>query len=351
MEAIRVGILGFAHGHVNAYCTRWRQDSSLSVRVVAGWDHDSSRAAQACEQHGIKQCASADGLLSRRDVDAVVIAAETSGHAALAERAADAGKAIVLQKPMALTMEEADRIVAAVGRTEVPFTMAWQMRVDPHNLQVRSLVQSGELGKVFMVRRRHCLPMQLWKDFDKSWHVQPELNRDIFADDASHAIDFVYWLMGMPASVFAEMSTLANPAIPNDNAIVVFGYPDGALAEVSCTFVALAGENTLEVVAENGVVIGNYGDLPSTIVPRLPGSVQLKWYLRESGGWTVSEIPDIAQQGQRIAGLAAPLAEFLHGKRPPIATAEEGRTVLRLVLACYESAEQGRRVVLPSEPQ
>ncbi len=344
MEAIRVGILGFAHGHVNAYCNRWRDDPSMGVRVVAGWDRDADRAAQGCGQHGLEQCGSAGELLARADVDAVVVAAETSHHADLAVQAADAGKAIVLQKPMALTMADADRIVAAVARAGVPFTMAWQMRVDPHNLKVRSMVQGGELGKVFMVRRRHCLSTQLWGDFPSTWHAQPELNRDIFADDASHAIDFVYWLMGMPQSVTATLGTVLNLAVPNDNAIVVFGYADGALAEVSCTFVALAGENTLEVVAEKGVVIGNCGDGPSTSVPPLPGTVQLKWHLRDSGEWTVSDIADFTSQGQRIAGLAAPLAEFLRGERPPIATAEEGRTVLRLVLACYESSEQGRRI-------
>ena len=52
----------------------------------------------------------------------------------------------------------------------------------------------------------------------------------------------------------------------------------------------------------------------------------------------------MTNQGERIAGLAGPLAEFLHGRRPPVATAPEGRDVLRLILACYESAEQGRRV-------
>jgi predicted dehydrogenase len=233
--------------------------------------------------------------------------------------------------------------VTAAG---VPFTMAWQMRVDPHNLQARELVASGALGRVFMVRRRHCLSTHLWPDFEKSWHVQPELNRDIFADDASHAIDFVYWLVGMPVSVTAELGTLLNPAVPNDHGIAVFRYGDGAFAEVSCSFVEVAGENTLEVHGEKGVVIGNYGDAPSTALPRLPGSVQLKWYLQGTDGWTLSDLPDIGRQWERIAGLAGPLAAFLRGECPPIATAEEGRDVLRLVLACYESAQSGRRVLL-----
>ena len=345
MDVVNVGILGFAHGHVNAYCARWRADESLGVRVTAGWDHDVARARKARENHGLEICAAPSELLARDDVDAVVVAAETSMHAELVEQAAAANKAVVLQKPMALTMDQADRIVSAVQRAGVAFTMAWQMRVDAHNLKMKSLLAGGEFGKVYMVRRRHCLSTHLWKDFPKSWHVDAALNRDIFADDASHAIDFIYWLRGMPVSVVAELGTLAGAKVPNDNGIAVFRYDDGAFAEVSCTFVTPAGENTAEIVCENGVIVGNYGDAPSTAV-RPPGAPQLKWYLHQQGRWTVSDIPEIRSQGERIANLAAPLAEFLHGRRPAIATAQEGRTVLRLVLACYESAEQGRRILL-----
>jgi predicted dehydrogenase len=228
----------------------------------------------------------------------------------------------------------------------VPFTMAWQMRADPHNLQMKSLLDSGQFGKVFMVRRRHCLPTQLWKDFDKTWHVNPRYNRDIFADDASHPIDFLYWLLGEPASVMAEMGTLLNPAVLNDNGIALFRFASGAFGEASCSFAAVAGENTTEIVCENGVIVNNYGDGPSCMVPRPPGGIQLKWYLRPAEQWTLSTLPDIGNQGERISGLAGPLAEFLHGRRPPIATAQEGRTVLKMVLACYESAQTGKRVHL-----
>ena len=346
MDAVSIGILGFAHGHVGMYCARWRERPELGVRVVAGWDHDAARAAANCAALGIEAVPSVAALLGRAGVAAVVITAETSAHADLVEQAAAAGKAIVLQKPIALTLAEADRIVAAVKRAEAPFTLAWQMRVDRHNLKMKELLAGGRFGRVFMVRRRHGLCTQLWKDFDRSWHVQPELNRDIFADDAAHPIDFLYWLLGLPASVVAEMGTLLNPRIPNDNGIAVFRYPDGAFAEASCSFAAVGGENTTEIVCQNGVIVGNYGDVLSTMVPRPAGGVQLKWYLKDDGAWTVSDLPDIANQGERIAGLAGPLAEFLRGRRPPVATAEEGRDVLRLVLACYESNETGKRVRL-----
>lgn len=345
MSEIRIGILGFAHGHVGMYCDQWRNRPELGVKLVAGWDHDADRAAANCAGREMICESSVETLLARSDIDAVAIAAETSMHADLVEKSAEAGKAIVLQKPICLTMDQADRIVNAVNANGVPFTMAWQMRVDPHNLQAKQLIESGDFGKVFMIRRRHCLGTQFMAGFDQLWHVKPEYNRDIFADDAAHPIDFIYWMLGMPTSVIAEMDTLLNPAVPNDNAIAVYRYADGAFAEVSCTFVAVAGENTLEIACENGVIIGNYGDAPSNAV-KPAGAAQLKWYKHGDAAWTVSDLPEITNQGERIAGLAAPIAEFLHGRRPAIATAEEGRDALKLALACYDSAEQGRRIAI-----
>ena len=345
-KTVRLGILGFAHGHVGQYCSVWQAHPEHGVHLVAGWDHDAARAAAKCQALGFEPSPTVEALLSRQDVDAVIVTAETSWHAELVERAAAAGKSIILQKPIALTLSEADRIVAAVSGYRVPFTLAWQMRVDRHNLKMKELLAGGRFGRVYMVRRRHCLSTHLWKDFEKTWHVQPQFNRDIFADDAAHPIDFIYWLLGKPATVMAEMGTLRHPAVVNDNAIAVFRYPDGTFAEVSCTFVAAAGENTAEIVCANGVIVGNYGDQPSSSAPRPPGAIQLKWYLQDEGRWTVSDLPDVAGQGERIAALAAPLAEFLRGERPPLATAEEGRTVLQLTLACYDAAAQGRRVDL-----
>lgn len=341
---IKVGVLGFAHGHVNAYCGQWRDRPEMGVSVKAAWDHDLLRLTANADSFGLRACSDRAALINDREIDAVVIAAETSLHAELVEEAAAAGKAIILQKPLALTMPEADRIVAAVQKAGVPFTLAWQMRVDPQNLKIKELVQSGELGRLFMVRRRHTLTTHLWKGFAELWHNKPEYNRDIFADDAAHAVDFILWLLGEPETVTAELATIADPLVPNDNGIAIFRYAGGPLAEVVGSFVSPAGENTTEVTAEKGCIIQNYGDAPTAGAPRPEGAIGLKWYEVETGAWTYSDIPSPPNQGHRIAGLAEPLAAFLRGDRPPLATAEEGRTALRMVLACYISSREGKRV-------
>lgn len=344
-DAVRVGILGFAHGHVNAYCNVWRDRPELGVRVVAAWDHDAERLRANAENYGLQACPTVEALLDA-GVDAFVVASETSMHADLVERAAPAGKPIVVQKPLALTMQQADRIVAAVERAQAPFTMAWQMRVDPQNVRIKELLQSGEMGKVLQVRRRHALATHLWPTFVNLWHNKPELNRDIWADDAAHPIDFIHWLLGEPETVTAEIETLLDPRVVNDNGIAIYRYPGGPLAEVVCSFTCGAHENTTEVVCEKGTIIQNYGDGPSNEWPHTHGAEGLKWWKTDTRTWTNSGIPSPAGHGMRIAGLAEPLAEWLHGKREPVATAEDARFSLRMTLACYVSSRKGRRVRL-----
>jgi predicted dehydrogenase len=345
---INVGILGFAHGHVNAYCTQWTQNPDYQINLVAGWDHDAARLAKNAAAYNIAAYDSIDAFLAHPDLQAVVIGAETSLHADMVEAAAAAHKMIALQKPIALTMSEADRIVAAVARHNVPFTLAWQMRVDPQNIAMKELIASGELGRIFMVRRRHGLPTQLW-DIKSMWHFDPVYNRDIWADDSSHPIDMIHWLLGVPESVTAELSSNYIPENPNVNGIAIFRYADGLLAEVNCSFACLAAENTTEVIGEKGTIVQNYGDVPSCNVPRPPDAVGLKWYTLEKKDWTDSEIASPPAHSARIAGLSAPLADFFHGRRPPIASAEEGRTSLRMTLACYVSSHEGRRVAINDE--
>lgn len=345
-ESTGIGVLGFAHGHVGSYCRRWLERPDLDVTPVAGWDHDAGRLAKAVKDFGATPCTEVSALLDRDDLPAVVIGAETSRHADLVEQAADAGKTIVLQKPMALTLSEADRIVTAVQRAGVRFTMAWQMRVDPQNLKMRELMQNGTVGRLFMVRRRHGLNVCLNPAFAEKWHVSPTENRDIWADDAAHPIDFMYWLLGMPETVTAEIESLHDPRMPMDNGVAVFRYPDGPLAEVCCSFVNAAGENTTEIVGQKGTIVQNHGDAVSCNAATPKDAVGLKWFLRESGEWVRSDLPVPASHGDRISALADPLAAFILGARDPIATAEEGRDVLRMTLSCYVSAREGRRVRL-----
>lgn len=339
----KVAILGFAHGHVMAFAPQWVERPELGVSVAAGWDHDEARLKKSAESFpDMKVCKTIEEALE--DVDAVVVCAETSLHTKLIEAAAAAGKAIICYKPLALTMEEADRCVAAVEKYQVPFTMGFQSRVDPQNIRIREIIRSEEIGPTYLYRRRHGLSTHTWVDFEHSWHNTPEYNRDILADDSSHPVDMMNWIFGVPETVYAEVSTMHSPSIPNDTAVLLFKYANGMIAEITCPFACVASEITTEVYGSKGAVLQSYGDAVSANLPRPEGQPGLKVFHLGDNEWQDSGIPSPKTHRCRLVDQAEPFAEFLHGKREPICTVQEGRDDLRMVLAGFLSAREGCRV-------
>jgi len=340
---MKLAIVGFAHGHVDAYAGEIQNMGE--ARVAWGWDHDAGRGEERCRAHGCEFCPDLEELLARDDLFGVMIGSETSLHADLVEASARAGKHILLQKPMALTLEECDRMVQAVASSGVRFSMAWQMRCDPQNIWIREAVRSGKIGKVVMLRRRHGLSTHLWAEFERSWHVKPELNRGMFMDDAAHPVDFLLWVLGKPASVVAEIDTLLNPRIPDNNGVAIYRYPDGAMGIVECSFTCVAAEETTLIVGDQGTIVQSYGDGVSCGPMAIPeGTRGLKYTLVNQHAWMPVDIPTPPHHGHRIQGVARPAVDFFLGKREPIATVEEGRTNVQMLLAAYLSALKGRRV-------
>ncbi|MCC6729087.1 MAG: Gfo/Idh/MocA family oxidoreductase [Chthonomonadales bacterium] len=344
---IGIGVLSWAHGHVNAYADRIRGFDD--ARMVACWDDNEERGRANAASFGMRFSPHLEDVLGDPEVECVVVASETSRHADLCVAAAGAGKAILLQKPMALTLIDCDRVIEAVDRAGVWFSLAFQMRHDPQNIHMKRLVDQGAVGRVGIVRRRHCIGVCLSPAFvsgPSRWHVSREANRGMWMDDASHPFDWLNWMCGRPASVIAEIDNVLTDCAPDDAGFAVFRYENGMMAEVHNSSIALAGENTTEIYGDCGVIVQNYGDGPSSALqPASPVGVRLFQADRADLGWQDQGIPVPASHGERIAGVARPFVDALRAGAP-MCSAREGRVAVEMILASYESAETGHRVIL-----
>ena len=113
---IGIGVLSFAHGHVCSYSGEWKNMPD-EVKLVSAWDDDVDRGKANCENFGYEFVADIDGVLSNPAIDLIAVASETSKHTDLVIAALEAGKDVLLQKPMALSVADCDRIIDAVERT------------------------------------------------------------------------------------------------------------------------------------------------------------------------------------------------------------------------------------------
>ncbi|MCP4165873.1 MAG: Gfo/Idh/MocA family oxidoreductase [Chloroflexi bacterium] len=345
---IGIGIISFAHGHAQAYCQRML--SYDDVKLVACWDDDEGRGQQAADDYGMIYSAHVEDVLNHPHIQGVIVTCETNRHAEMVLAAAAAGKDILCQKPMALTLADCDRMAAAVEQAGVRFMMAYQMRRDPSNIKLKEIFDSGVLGTISLLRRRHCIPVLLDQGFIKGktrWHFDPDKNMGMFMDDASHATDFIHWVMGKPISVMAEIQNTVTDFSPDDTGVAIYRFANGAMAVLLNASVTLAGENTTEIYGDQGVLIQNHDDAPSTNVPLPSAATALKLYTRTQPTWQDLNVPIPDDHGERIAGVPRAFVDCLMYDRDPDITAEDGRISVEMILAAYQSAREGRRVTFP----
>jgi predicted dehydrogenase len=322
------------------------------VELIANWDDNEQRGRAAAQAYGMEfRCHPGDVIDDPR-VQAVIVTSETNRHADLIEMAAAAGKHILCQKPLATTLADCDRIIKAVRRSGVKFSMAFQMRHDPVNRKIKELLDSGAVGRVAVVRRRHSIGVLLSPEFVNGptrWHLDPIANVGMFFDDATHAADWFFWLLGEPRSVIAEIDNVVTDVAPDDNGVAVFRFGRGEIGILLNSSTTVAGVNTTEIYGDEGVIIQDYGDAPSTAAPRPDGAVPLRMIRRGETAWTEFRLPIPASQAERLAAVPRPFVDYVRGLTGETISAEEGRKSVEMVLAAYRSAAEGRRIALAFE--
>jgi predicted dehydrogenase len=349
VSKIGIGVLSYAHGHVNSYSAEIRGFDDAELLSV--WDDNLERGKANADNFGAAFKPHLEDVLDDPAIELVIIASETNKHADLAVAACAAGKDVIVQKPMALSLADCDRIIEAVERNGVWFSLAFQMRYDPANIRMKQLIDDGSVGRVGVLRRRHCIPVLFNEGFvngPSSWHVSAEANMGMWMDDASHATDFMYWMLGDPVSVIAEIDNVLTNVAPDDTGVGVYRFRNGEVGILFNSSVTWAGENTTEIYGDRGVVIQNYGDGPSLTVPPPPGAMALRYYDSKAPekGWQDQGIPIPPGHGARIQAVARNILDAYKAGKPTV-TAREGKVSTGMILGAYRAAREGRRVELP----
>lgn len=317
------------------------------AKIIAAWDDNHERGNAQCAKFGLAFESDLNALLRREDIDAVFVTSPTNQHAQHVIAAAQAGKHVLLQKPMALTLKDCDAIIDAVRQYGIRFSICYQMRADPMNQKMKALIDEGAVGKIAVVRRRHAINGLLNPDFAKpgNWHIDPMQNMGMFMDDASHAADWFYWMLGQPTSVIAEIDNVVTDVAPDDNGVAIFRFAKKEMGILLNSSTMMAAEATTEIYGDKGVIIQNYGDLPSSLIPPPAGTSALKIFRAGASDWEHFDFPFVPH-GSRIRAVPRPLVDYLKGQGKPLATAEEGKICIEMVLGAYESAREGKRVYL-----
>lgn len=316
--------------------------TSHNLHLVAACDVIESRVKHFTNTYGGTPYTDLDALLARDDVHVVSICVPSGLHSEIGQRAARAGKHVLVEKPIALTLEDANALIDTCEREGVTLGVVLQNRFNPPMRDLRALVDSGALGRIYLgsVTVRWFRPQSYYED---GWHGTWAMDGGALMNQSIHHIDALQWLMGEPRSVFAYTGTLAHKMEAEDAGVAVLRFPSGALATIEGSTLTYPEnlEGSVALFGEHGSVKVGGTALNRKIFWKVAGRIEEE---REILTRETVDPPTVYGYSHReqILEMAAAVREG----RQPVTHGREARRSLRLVLALYESARTGREVLL-----
>jgi len=320
-----------------------------NARLVAVMDVDKKRTDEVAKKYGkVRAYYDSSDLLGDDDVDAVYVAIPTYLHCRQVIEAAKAGKHILCEKPMAMNVAEAKRMIAACKKARVKLGLGYMMRFHPHHVALKKMVAQGKLGKLVMGRGE----LTCWYPRIKgAWRQAPELGGGgSFIDMASHCVDVLEMFFGKVKRVTAFANALVQKYPVEDTAIAVLEFQSGALGMVDALFnvpdesglCALEVYGTLgSVVASGTIGQASTGDMTARLIAKATG-----YTAAQTRAGAVKKFK-VKPKSRNI--YQAQIEEFsravLEKKKPPV-PGEDGLWNLKVCLAVYESAKTGRAVAV-----
>lgn len=301
------------------------------------------RARMMAEKWGVRTYADYRNLLANNDIRVVIICTHSGNHLEPVVAAAEAGKHILVEKPLEVSLERADQMIDACNKAEVKFGCIFQNRFSPDFQTLQKAVQEGALGKLTLgnayikwYRSPEYYSSSSWKGTLTGDGGAALINQGI------HTIDLLLAVMGEAESVFGKVKTVSHQIEGEDLGVALVSFKSGALGTVEGSTAIVPGyPERLEIYGTKGSIILEGGKIAVWDVPNL-------------------ERPEPAAAEGKASGAADPMAighqlhkvqitDFLQAireDRPPAVTGKEGRRALALIQKIYQSSKQGKELKL-----
>jgi len=262
-DVLSVGIIGagsIATDHVTAI------EANDNVRLVAVMDVDEDRAKSLAEAHGARAYTSLEPILADGEVEAVVICSPHCFHAEQTLAAAQAGKHVLVEKPMALTVKDCDRMIQACEKAGRILMVGQVMRKSPINLKVRQLIAEGAIGRVghLMRRRYNYFNTSRPESSYGAWYMDPAIGGNcVLYAFGSHEYDILHWYINSPVRRVYAQGTASTELYrgQRDSFSAVMNHENGTVSLLSQTVVCHSGTSDQYIIGSDGSIAITGGQL------------------------------------------------------------------------------------------
>jgi UDP-N-acetyl-2-amino-2-deoxyglucuronate dehydrogenase len=313
------------------------------LTLSAVCDVVAERAESAGTQFGVPSFRSYEEMLARAECEVVAIATPSGLHPQHGIQAARAGKHVVSEKPMAISLSAADDLVQACDAAGVHLFVVKQNRLNPPIQLLKRAIDRGRFGRLFMANCtvRWTRPQEYYDQ--APWRGTWEFDGGAFMNQASHYVDLVQWLVGPVESVMAKTATLARRIEAEDSGVALFKFRNGALGSMEVTMLTYPRnlEGSITLLGEKGSV-----KIGGTAVNKVEHWIFQEYDDDDKLVETASTNPPNVYGFGHEAYYRNVLA-VLRGEAKADTDGRAGRKSLELILGIYESAKTGKEVPLP----
>ena len=314
------------------------------IRLVGVTDVYKDSSDKFALDYGVYSFDSTDEMLANSQIDVICICTPSGLHAPLALQAAEAGKHIILEKPMALNLKETDEIIAACKKNNVKLTVISQLRFTEAASKLKEAVDQGLLGKLVMgdIYMKYHRSQEY---YDKSgWRGTWKMDGGgALMNQGIHGIDLLQYIMGPVKSVFAHTRTLVRDIEVEDSAIAILEFQNGALGTIQGTTSIYPGSpRVLEINGDKGTIALEEDSIMKWIIEgqELPEGIVMG-----NSTYNSSSNPSDFSIGGHIIQIRD-MAQAIRENRKPLVDQYEGRKPIEIIMAIYESSRTGKLVVL-----
>lgn len=336
---VRFGIIGcgrIAPRHAQSF----QQVSGAQLIAVA--DIIPSRAQHLAQEYGAAAHTDYRELLDRSDIDAVSVCVPSGLHAQVAIDAMQAGKHVLVEKPIAITLEDADRMIEVSKSSGRTLGVVLQNRYNHPMQTLRQAIDAGKLGRLYLGNAcvRWYRPQSYYED---GWHGTWAMDGGALMNQSIHHIDALQWLMGPVVSVNAYTATLAHKMEAEDVGVAIVRFASGALATIEGSTLTWPQnlEGSVAVFGEHGSVKIGGTALNRIELWKVAGELE-----QEAELLTSQRVDPPSVYGYSHREVVRDFVHALHTGTEPGTPGPEARKSLALVLAIYESAACGHEVSL-----
>lgn len=319
-----------------------------NAELVAVCDIVEEKAKKIGEQFGVPYFTDMHEMMRSVDIDVVSVLTESGNHAKHVVDLAQYNKHIVLEKPMALTLDDADRMIKACDDANVKLFVVKQNRFNVPVIKAREALENGRFGKLVLgtVRVRWCRP-QAYYDQD-AWRGTWAYDGGVLTNQASHHVDLLEWMFGEIESVYAMSTTALVNIEAEDTAVVTLRFRNGALGIIEATTATRPKdlEGSISMLGEKGTVeIGGFAVNQMKV-----------WNFVETQEEDDVVMDKYSVNPPNVYGFGHQayyehVVDCIINDKQHLVDGLEGRKSLELINAIYESIETKKEVSLRFKPQ